>query len=206
MGLDETQFCKSSFYPQEVVFFFSKAVFWSLSAAGDTDLPKSPRGIRGFQLNSGHFGVWKVQGKVGGYKKWAFKRFFKIFFLILTDPFLVTLTKLEVLYLILLCSCSIIHLLWAGVLNEGGLFGERQGWHLPSYPTSSWVSRSLSEGLPNSIVGVGFFVTTFKLDIPHGLDVMMSFTFQEPLGQPYRAFLFVNGWMMGKRVGNLGLV
>jgi len=32
----------------------------------------------------------------------------------------------------------------------------------------------------------------------------MSFTFQEPLRQPYRALLFVNGWMMGKRVGNLG--
>ena len=93
-----------------------------------------------------------------------------------------------------------------GVLNEGGLFGERQGWHLPSYPTSSWVSRSLSEGLPNNVAGVGFFVTTFKLNIPRGLDVMMSFTFQEPFGQPYRAFLFVNGWMMGKRVGNLGLV
>jgi len=35
---------------------------------------------------------------------------------------------------------------------------------------------------------------------------MLSFTFEEPLGQPYRAFLFVNGWMMGKRVANLGLV
>ncbi|KAG8928066.1 hypothetical protein FRC02_007399 [Tulasnella sp. 418] len=23
-------------------------------------------------------------------------------------------------------------------------------------------------------------------------------------GQPYRALLFVNGWMMGKRIGNLG--
>ena len=25
-------------------------------------------------------------------------------------------------------------------------------------------------------------------------------------GQPYRAILFVNGWMMGKRVANLGCV
>ena len=93
-----------------------------------------------------------------------------------------------------------------GVLNEGGLFGERQGWHLPSFPTSGWASRDLSEGLPNQAAGVGFFVSTFKLDIPKGLDVMLSFTFEEPLGQPYRAFLFVNGWMMGKRVANLGLV
>jgi hypothetical protein len=93
-----------------------------------------------------------------------------------------------------------------GVLNEGGLFGERQGWHLPSFSTSGWASRDLSEGLPNKAAGVGFFVSTFKLDIPKGLDVMLSFTFEEPLGQPYRAFLFVNGWMMGKRVANLGLV
>jgi len=35
---------------------------------------------------------------------------------------------------------------------------------------------------------------------------MLSFTFEESLGQPYRAFLFVNGWMMGKRVANLGFV
>ncbi|KAG6899746.1 hypothetical protein C0993_007233 [Termitomyces sp. T159_Od127] len=91
-----------------------------------------------------------------------------------------------------------------GVLNEGGLFGERQGWHLPGFDTSNWPSRDLIEGLPDSKAGVGFFVTTFNLTIPQESDVPMSFTFQEPMGQPYRAFLFVNGWMMGKRVGNLG--
>ncbi|KAF8625954.1 hypothetical protein AX17_006679 [Amanita inopinata Kibby_2008] len=130
---------------------------------------KSPRGIRGFQLNTGSFTKWKVQGKIGGYKGYPDKV--------------------------------------RGVLNEGGLFGERKGWHLPGYLTttaSGWAPRDLSEGLPNSVAGVGFFVTTFKLDIPHGVDVMMSLTFDEPLGQPYRALLFVNGWMMGKRVANLG--
>ena len=91
-------------------------------------------------------------------------------------------------------------------MNEGGLFGERQGWHLPSFSTKGWASRDLAQGLPNNTAGVGFFLTTFKLDIPKGLDVMISFTFEEPFGQSYRAFLFVNGWMMGKRIGNLGLV
>jgi len=91
-----------------------------------------------------------------------------------------------------------------GVMNEGGLFGERQGWHLPGFPTDGWPLRDLSQGLPNNAAGVGFFISTFNLNIPQGLDVMMSFTFEEPLGQPYRAILFVNGWMMGKRVGNLG--
>lgn len=96
-----------------------------------------------------------------------------------------------------------------GIFDEGGLFSERQGWHLPGYPTttSSWSSRDLALGLPDSRnggVGVGSFVTTFELGIPEGFDVMLSFTFEEARGQGYRAILFVNGWMMGKRVGNLG--
>lgn len=89
------------------------------------------------------------------------------------------------------------------MLNEGGLFGERAGWHLPGFDTSNWAARDFSAGLPDGGAGVGFFVTTFPLKIPAGFDVMLSFTFDEST-QPYRAFLFVNGWMMGKRVGNLG--
>ena len=77
---------------------------------------------------------------------------------------------------------------------------------MPGYNTSTWTSRELSLGLPESKAGVGFFVTTFTLDIPEGYDVPISFVFKEPVGQPYRVYLFVNGWMMGKRVGNLGFV
>ena len=122
------------------------------------------------------------------------KAFFFHFILDLIDNVSSFPDKVRGIYLFkfFFCSCSVVYSLRAGVLNEGGLFGERQGWHLPSYPTSSWVTRSLSEGLPNNVAGVGFFVTTFKLNIPRGLDVMMSFTFQEPLGQPYRASLFGN--------------
>ena len=89
-----------------------------------------------------------------------------------------------------------------GVLNEGGTFGERKGWHLPSFSTSNWASRPLTSGLPGG-PGIGFFVTTLNLNL-NNVDAMMSFTFTEPLGQSYRALLFVNGWMMGKRVGNVG--
>ena len=32
---------------------------------------KSPRGVRGFMLNTGDFGEWKVQGKIGGYSKFV---------------------------------------------------------------------------------------------------------------------------------------
>jgi len=92
------------------------------------------------------------------------------------------------------------------VFNEGGLFGERKGWHLPGFDTSRspWVNRDLSSGLPDSAAGVGFFVTTFDLHIPSGFDIPMSFTFEQEITQPYRVYLFVNGWMMGKRVANLG--
>ncbi|KLO05165.1 glycoside hydrolase family 35 protein [Schizopora paradoxa] len=134
-----------------------------------TNLPKSARGIRGFQLNTGNFSEWKVQGKVGGYTNFPDKV--------------------------------------RGVLNEGGTFGERQGWHLPGFDTSSWSSRDITNGLPNNTAGVGFFVTTFDLDIPEGVDALLSFTFDgnsSATTQPYRALLFVNGWMMGKRVANLG--
>lgn len=96
-----------------------------------------------------------------------------------------------------------------GVLNEGGLFGEREGWHLPGFDTSSWPTRNITDGLPNDAAGVGFFITTFKLDIPSSLDAAISFLFDSgstETVQPYRALLFVNGWMMGKRVGNLGSV
>ncbi|KAG1850871.1 glycoside hydrolase family 35 protein [Suillus subluteus] len=129
------------------------------------DEEKSPRGVRGFMLNTGEFGEWKVQGKLGGYTNY--------------------LDKVR------------------GVLNEGGLYGERMGWHLPGFDTSSWALRDLSEGLPNATAGVGFFVTTFNLSIPDGFDVPMSFTFDDTF-QPYRSQLYVNGWMMGKRVSNLG--
>ncbi|KAI9568565.1 glycoside hydrolase family 35 protein [Boletus coccyginus] len=129
------------------------------------DEEKSPRGVRGFMLNAGNFGEWKVQGKVGGYSNYPDKV--------------------------------------RGVLNEGGLYGERLGWHLPGYDTSSWEARDLSEGLPNATAGVGFFVATFDLSISEELDVPMSFTFDQSF-QPYRAQLYVNGWMMGKRVANLG--
>ncbi|EIW81147.1 glycoside hydrolase family 35 protein [Coniophora puteana RWD-64-598 SS2] len=127
---------------------------------------KSPRGIRGFVLNTGEFGDWYVQGKIGGYTNYPDKV--------------------------------------RGLLNEGGLYGERAGWHLPGFDTSSWESRDLSQGLPNSTAGVGFFVMTFDLNIPAGYDVPISFNFENELGQAYRARLFVNGWMMGQRVANLG--
>ena len=91
-----------------------------------------------------------------------------------------------------------------GVFNEGGLFGERQGWHLPGFDTSNWTAHDLSAGLPSGGTGVGFFVTSFDLSFPRNTDVFLSFQFESTNTQAYRALLFVNGWMYGKvRVSTL---
>ncbi|KAF8525605.1 glycoside hydrolase superfamily [Hysterangium stoloniferum] len=90
-----------------------------------------------------------------------------------------------------------------GIFNEGGLFGEREGWHLPGFDTSKWQTRLLSEGLPNQDPGIGFFVTTFDLHMPSGTDIPISFVFDDDSAR-YRALLFVNGWQYGRRVGYLG--
>lgn len=88
-------------------------------------------------------------------------------------------------------------------MNEGGLFAEREGWHLPGFDTASagFTARDLSAGLPSGGAGVGFFVTTFDLDLPAGTDPQFSFVFDGGVGksgQAYRALLFVNGWKFGK--------
>ncbi|CAG7854539.1 Probable beta-galactosidase A; AltName: Full=Lactase A; Flags: Precursor [Serendipita indica DSM 11827] len=93
---------------------------------------------------------------------------------------------------------------YRGLLNNGGLHGERLGWHLPGFPDEKWESRSLEMGLVDDRAGVGFFRTTFALDLPRDCDISISLEFEDDFPSPYRAFVFVNGWNMGKRIGNLG--
>lgn len=89
-----------------------------------------------------------------------------------------------------------------GPLNEGGLYAERQGYHLPAPPSEAWETRSpVSEGVEG--VGIGLFATSFDLDIPGGWDVPLSFVFANQTsddGAPgdYRVQLFVNGYQFGK--------
>ncbi|KAG7098347.1 hypothetical protein E1B28_000306 [Marasmius oreades] len=89
-----------------------------------------------------------------------------------------------------------------GVMNEGGTFGERAGWHLPGFDDSSWESRPLEQGF--STAGIGVFRTMFDLDIPSGSDVVISVNFPPYGNGTYRAFLYVNGWNMGRYVANMG--
>jgi len=91
-----------------------------------------------------------------------------------------------------------------GPLNEGALYAERQGWHLPNPPSQAWESRSPMDGITQP--GVGFFSTSFDLDIPTNWDIPMSFTFGNATTPPvpYRVQLFVNGYQFGEYISHIG--
>ncbi|KAI0788892.1 glycoside hydrolase family 35 protein [Abortiporus biennis] len=98
-----------------------------------------------------------------------------------------------------------------GYLNEGGLYFERIGAHLPGFEDANpgiWKelnSTSLSVGG----AGVNVFKTTFDLNIPTGIDVpiRLSFPSTTPPSSPssnFRAQIYINGWQVGKFINDLG--
>ncbi|KAI4947681.1 hypothetical protein J4E91_006503 [Alternaria rosae] len=105
-----------------------------------------------------------------------------------------------------------------GPLNEGGLFVERQGLHLPgalSATDAKWTASAgpVADGI--SAPGIGFFATEFDLNMPSGYDIPLSFTFTNGTSSgnsssdgssvpAYRVQLYVNGWQYGKYVSNVG--
>lgn len=48
-----------------------------------------------------------------------------------------------------------------GYLNEGGLYAERIGAHLPGYPDDTWTTGSPLTGV--SQAGINFYRTSFEL-------------------------------------------
>jgi hypothetical protein len=104
-----------------------------------------------------------------------------------------------------------------GPLNEGGLFAERNGLHLPgalAATASDWKASSgpVADGIAGP--GIGFFATEFDLDIPASFDIPLSFQFTNATSSnstgagsgvaAYRAQLYINGWQYGKLVSNVG--
>ncbi|KAH8556835.1 glycoside hydrolase family 35 protein [Umbelopsis sp. PMI_123] len=88
-----------------------------------------------------------------------------------------------------------------GALNEGGLYGERMGWHLPGYPDQKWKSVSVPDTKRS---GVSWYRTTFNLNIPKGYDVPLGIRFDNSGTERLRALLFINGWQFGKFANDLG--
>lgn len=79
-----------------------------------------------------------------------------------------------------------------GPLNEGGLYGERIGWHLPGFDSSSWGSASpIEDGVEGA--GIKWYTTTFDLDVDKDLDVPIGVEFGAAAGTVARVQLYING-------------
>ncbi|KAK5163099.1 uncharacterized protein LTR77_010883 [Saxophila tyrrhenica] len=98
-----------------------------------------------------------------------------------------------------------------GPLNEGGLWAERQGYHLPGAPIDDWHSSGgPTEGIDGA--GIAFYAAELDLDIPSGWDVPLSFTFTNSSASnaggnqapAYHVQLYVNGFQFGKYINNVG--
>lgn len=99
-----------------------------------------------------------------------------------------------------------------GPLNEGGLYAERVGAHLPGYPDDKWTKSTTNSSTSTLVVpgaGVRVFRTTVPLDVPSGLDVSISFRLTSTADETFtpsdpaysnrlRALLFVNGYQYGR--------
>lgn len=95
-----------------------------------------------------------------------------------------------------------------GPLNEGGLYPERQGLHLPGAFASTEIDWKNSTGPTSHAItdaGIHFYATEFDLGLPSGYDIPLSFVFSNSTTPPaYRATIYVNGWQFGKYVSNIG--
>ncbi|KAF8211508.1 glycoside hydrolase family 35 protein [Mycena galopus ATCC 62051] len=90
-----------------------------------------------------------------------------------------------------------------GALNEGGLFAERQGWHLPGFNDASWAVGAPTQGIAHA--GVAFYRTSFTLNIPVGVDYPLALVVTNSTTNPhFRAQLYVNGWKFGRYINNIG--
>jgi len=93
-----------------------------------------------------------------------------------------------------------------GPVNNGGLFGERNGWSLPGFPDSGWQTRPVPD--PTVTTGTSWYRTTFTLNVPAGDDASLGLTIGDPTrprsGGQYRVLIFLNGWNMGQYAGAIG--
>jgi beta-galactosidase GanA len=98
-----------------------------------------------------------------------------------------------------------------GVANNGGLFGERMGWHLPAGvnqkgPDGDWETAHVPDS--RAIAGTVWYRTQFDLAVPRGHDVSLGLTIGDPTklrsAGKYRVLIFVNGWHMGQFIAHIG--
>jgi beta-galactosidase GanA len=83
-----------------------------------------------------------------------------------------------------------------GPLNNGGLFGERSGWHLPDLAQRGWTRIGSIAHAPLS-PGVTWYRNEFSLALPRDQDVSVGLQFAGAGATGYRALVFLNGWQIG---------
>ena len=97
-----------------------------------------------------------------------------------------------------------------GAMNPAGLYGTDNGWDLPGYPDADWQHVSVPDdwsarGVP---AGIGWYRTDFSLDVPRNsyvpISVQIGGAGPGAGSADYRAFIFVNGWFVGRYVDNVG--
>ncbi len=92
-----------------------------------------------------------------------------------------------------------------GQFNTGGLYGERNGWYLPTYTPQNWKAVTLpnrwsASGVP---AGVGWYRTNFNLSLPAQTDVPIGLHISDATFK-YQALIYVNGWLIGRYWNTVG--
>jgi beta-galactosidase GanA len=91
--------------------------------------------------------------------------------------------------------------------NNGGQYGEREGWHLPGFPDASWIKADMAATTPYA--GTTWYRTSFDLALPKDHDVTLGLSIGDPdkprsPNKRYRVLIFVNGWNMGQFIAHIG--
>ncbi|MEO7495041.1 MAG: beta-galactosidase [Massilia sp.] len=96
-----------------------------------------------------------------------------------------------------------------GPMNNGGLYGERQGWYLPvkeDDPNAGWEAAVPNAAPPQA--GTYWLRTHVKLDLPKNHDIQLGLAFGDT-SRPKsdvksRVLMFINGWNMGNFISHIG--
>ncbi|GGN56550.1 beta-galactosidase [Streptomyces albiflavescens] len=89
-----------------------------------------------------------------------------------------------------------------GPVNNGGLYGERHGWHLPGFADSRW--KVVDFPRDERRQGVVWYRTDFRLAVDASVDASIGLTLTDDPARAYRVQIFLNGWNMGQYINDVG--
>lgn len=88
-----------------------------------------------------------------------------------------------------------------GPPNEGSLYAERQGYHLPEPPASEWKNTKLTDGI--QAAGADLYSATSNLGLPAVYDISLASEYMNPSVNStgvsnIRSRLYVNDYQSSK--------